>query len=1662
VEPGVALLEEVGLNLFATAIWHFIGGAAVSARELSAFHASLFDALTVAVQRVVDPGGTGARKPASVTRYDGSDLVLEERARGVARGLIEHLDNSTIPVSLRADVDLGHQLATWLRASWAPLAAAEVPGGPSYAERVGINLDLLAERTTALLPIHLYLRGRGNGTLRRLADALSHTFLVNFAEIAATAELNRQAFSQTTVPVDYRSEIGDLIARETEAFVGRADLIEHLTAVPPGQCFIVEGPPGRGKTALFCELIRRHELRMTGRNQSDHLIFYRFDGRDRGRAPYFFAAINSQLLAVTGVDEALPSDAVQLQRQFDRLWAFAANGPMRLVLLIDGLEYLEDTELSSLMPSYLGTSAAIIATSRPNPAVIDRVPIDHPARGSRVFGLELLELGDIEAMFRELPSLRQLSPRAVATTVHGATRGDPLYAKALYGELHRLGDSLDRQSVEAMCSRTPPSVRDYFGAQVRHLERGALDVGVHELALLFACARQPVSSGEIADLLGESLVSVRSRLRVLGQFLTGVERWEFSHSEFRGASLALFSATELDTMKRRLFEWCSKYDELGWPESSPPYAVEQWIPHVIEHDPKRLGHSLSTAWAVQRLRLALSPIPLEADLELATRHFTEKETNVSGLMKSAALRCAVRSVVTGFPPDLISATAHTHATNAGQAMAVLVEPLSTRAGIMLNHAWACFVRGSRERATALANHVSELLDAIPDSASSRPVAAGLAELLWSLGDRRSATGVLKRLVQAQQAQRASSDSEWVATASHILVSAGLTADAAALVERACADLEQVTRDYERMARTFTLRACEATLVNERAIDLVAAIDQWLAGYAHEADVLSVARALVQVGESGVAADLLARVDAGEWAVPATVGSVGDDADRSAWERDRTAESLAREADLSAVLKMEQRSREALHRLLRLGPLSDEEMSVATWTVALRAAKALSADTLVEEIARRLAAACTVTTDAWMELVLFQEAAQEGSYEHAPFASMRLGDRWTGLAGAVVALSATGRAEEASAVIDHAILRAERLSSAVAWARVLAGVSQVQAMAGNVVSCIDTQSSIDVEALRHSARVATAKLLAESEAEDRIRTLMDACDCAPCHVLVLRAVLDLRNIDLALQLAKTLLSSTTLSPITAHQTDTFYLAGLLVDERGAVEELARLASACIRQDRIEDAEMIESVIGHKPLAERLFGAIDLEGNNSEDPPNRRELEAILSWSRSLEDGTRRRAYLGALAEFAARNGANLDLAVAAIEASTQEAPFSDHTIGAIVAEFVRTDRLNDLPRSVAARRTIESDRSAGVPIYAAKSFAEIRYAVAELSGPRWVLEPLVELAATRLEQDFGFDAAMESLAQWFRLDGRDLEEIDAIARIADVGLAARLCFVVGPGFDVCGSAAYICFGRAEFDKAARVGAQLMRGERRDNLLLTVAREAIRADLIDIATDALRHIEAGEKRHIAAALLAARVGDESWMTHLRQVTDPGRRLDAIRETATSPRSIATMQAATTLHNLFVETTRELVISMAAEANTVGGEALETVEYIRGILDDDSVAFVDAAACTSMTDIGDLVGAETIALSAAERVRPSLLAAIAVAARSTDSDRSRRLALNALTDASRTGFGALGEVLAACPAVLAEYWPNDFDCLVDAARDTCVWSSAAGASSTGRKSAGAPARA
>jgi hypothetical protein len=413
------------------------------------------------------------------------------------------------------------------RYGWVPDAIpAEVmqrePWLPEHAGCSVTEIEALAGALRNPTPdaAFFYLRAPGDrqldARLNRLRERIRASGLT-VHDYEAVGDFGRQVLADMTALVERLYPASEIVDPLTRAAADHATFARRLTTLYEGRDADLEqldahiegdGPPlvligesGIGKSALLANWADRRR-----RSKPDELLLEHYLGassESAGWAP-LTVRIMSELKRRLELSREIPEERHQLRPAFAE-FLYAAGDKQRVVLIIDGLDKLEDEDNAPdllWLPSILPTGVRVLLSTLPGRSLIELRNRQWPT-----FGLAALASAarrSLAVSYLDRYRKRLSEPR-LARIVDADQSASPLYLRALleelrvFGEHNRLDDRIEhylqsQANVDLYALVLARWEADY--------ERGRPHLVRDSLSLIWA-ARRGIRETELLELLGE-------------------------------------------------------------------------------------------------------------------------------------------------------------------------------------------------------------------------------------------------------------------------------------------------------------------------------------------------------------------------------------------------------------------------------------------------------------------------------------------------------------------------------------------------------------------------------------------------------------------------------------------------------------------------------------------------------------------------------------------------------------------------------------------------------------------------------------------------------------------------------------------------------------------------------------------------------------------------------------------------------------------------------------------------------------------------------------------------------------------------------------------------------------------------------------------------------
>ena len=405
----------------------------------------------------------------------------------------------------------------------------------------------------------------------------------------------------STHRIDYQRASSGLVEYYTSAFVGRVaqlEAVERFLANPEQGYFLCTAPAGYGKSAFTAELVRRHSVgALRSPRALDLIYFFIREQGQRNTVAAFCAGVNSLLLDLLGETAGVPDNIEGARYQFTALWSAAAQRNDRLLLLVvDGLDEqaVEAVQIIDLLPQEMPPTVKIIVTSRPYSPFQEKLDTAHPLRRASTQVLPPLSTSEIRELLADNEARSDTT--SLSHRIREITGGEPLFVRFVCEDATVHG-ALALSEIEL---KRPSGVRDYFINQLRQLISRAResdeDIARDSLGVLLA-VHSPVTTAEIAGILGTRLWKLNRAIEPLRRFLIGDNQVELMHVELRRALEREFSVDDIAHYSEKIVQWCARYAAEEWPPTTPAYVRLNYGMHLAKSQHgARLFELIAPAW----------------------------------------------------------------------------------------------------------------------------------------------------------------------------------------------------------------------------------------------------------------------------------------------------------------------------------------------------------------------------------------------------------------------------------------------------------------------------------------------------------------------------------------------------------------------------------------------------------------------------------------------------------------------------------------------------------------------------------------------------------------------------------------------------------------------------------------------------------------------------------------------------------------------------------------------------------------------------------------------------------------------------------------------------------------------------------------------------------
>lgn len=284
----------------------------------------------------------------------------------------------------------------------------------------------------------------------------------------------------------------------TRVYIARKEYFDRLDehAQGNGLPLVVLGESGSGKSALLANWALRYRNSHSGESPLTHFI---------GATPYsadwaaMLRRIMSEFKRRFDIGEDIPDQPDALRAAFaDWLNMAAAKG--RIVLILDALNQLED-RAGAWLPQVIPSNIRLIVSTS-----MGRSFADINKRGWPTLRIEPLEPQERKHLIEDYLAqyTKALSPPRVDRIAGADQAANPLYLRALLGELRVYGDhlTLDQRIEHYLTATTVDELYEkILERYTQDYERERAGLVRDTMSLLWA-ARRGLSEAELMDLLG--------------------------------------------------------------------------------------------------------------------------------------------------------------------------------------------------------------------------------------------------------------------------------------------------------------------------------------------------------------------------------------------------------------------------------------------------------------------------------------------------------------------------------------------------------------------------------------------------------------------------------------------------------------------------------------------------------------------------------------------------------------------------------------------------------------------------------------------------------------------------------------------------------------------------------------------------------------------------------------------------------------------------------------------------------------------------------------------------------------------------------------------------------------------------------------------------------
>jgi len=347
-------------------------------------------------------------------------------------------------------------------------------------------------------------------------------------------------------------------ASRAQVYIGRDSYYRRLDEHAAGQGtqpLVVLGESGCGKSALLANWVRRYR-----KTHPDTLIIQHYIGASPYSADWMgmLRRIMGEFKRNLHIEDKIPSKPDELRDAF-KVWLYQAAAQKRIVLVLDALNQLADTDRAPDLP---WLPPEIPANLRLFVSTLPGRPLEEIRRRNwPQYEVTLLETGERRKLIAEYLKLqaRSLEPRRIDRIVNTPQSANPLYLKVLLDELRVFGvyEQLDQRIDHYLEAQNPFELYKKVIARWQEDYGRGTSLVKDSLSLLWA-ARRGLSETELLDAMGTNelplprakwsplYLAMSNALISRGGLLT------FAHDFIRKASGDAFLVTEDSQRKARL------------------------------------------------------------------------------------------------------------------------------------------------------------------------------------------------------------------------------------------------------------------------------------------------------------------------------------------------------------------------------------------------------------------------------------------------------------------------------------------------------------------------------------------------------------------------------------------------------------------------------------------------------------------------------------------------------------------------------------------------------------------------------------------------------------------------------------------------------------------------------------------------------------------------------------------------------------------------------------------------------------------------------------------------------------------------------------------------------------------------------------------------------